>query len=236
MNRGELNAQAMLSQVSTASLSTQLVKRGFRTRAIAGIHALNPKSNHVFGPAYTLRYIPMREDLATGPKMGRADNPQRHAIEAVPKGSVLIVDTHGLQASGTFGDILVERLEKRGVAGIVSDGPMRDIAEIKNMSLPVFAIGNAAPPSFASMMAVDAQVPIGCGGVAVFPDDIVVGDEDGVIVVPRDIAEDVINEAYEQDLLESYIRKRIAAGEPIVGLYPPSEETLADYDSWKKNL
>ena len=221
--------------VSTASISAQLVKRGFRTRSISNITSISPSANRIFGAAYTLRYIPMREDLATGPKMGQSSNPQRKAIEEAPKGSVLIADTHGLEISGSFGDILVARLIQRGVSGIVSDGPMRDISEIKQMNFPVFSKGNAAPPSYTSMMAVDAQIPIGCGGVATFPGDIIVGDEDGVVVIPQDIAEEVIAAAYEQDLLEAYIRARVENGESIVGLYPPSELVLSEYEEFKKD-
>ena len=225
----------MLASVTTASLSAQLVKRGFRTRSIPNIQSVNPTTKRLVGRAFTLRYIPMREDVATGPNMGKPDNPQRQAIETAPPGHVLIADTHGLDVSGTFGDILVARLQVRGVAGIVSDGPMRDVSEIKQMPLPVFARQNAAPPSYASMMAVDSQVPIGCGGVAVFPDDLIVADEDGVVVVPQDIADEVIVDAFQQDQLETYIRMRIDNGESIVGVYPASESVIAEYEEWKKN-
>jgi regulator of RNase E activity RraA len=152
-------ARRLFARATTASLTAQLIKRGFRNRAIAHVTAVNPATPRLWGPAYTVRYIPAREDLATGAAMGDPANPQRHAIEATPPGHVIIVDTHGLDSSGTFGDILVARLRVRGVAGIVSDGPMRDVAELSRMDFPVFARGNAAPPSYGSMMAVDAQVP-----------------------------------------------------------------------------
>ncbi|MDC1312182.1 ribonuclease activity regulator RraA [Burkholderiales bacterium] len=234
MSDGQTATKKMRDSVSAASISAQLVKRGFRTRSIANITPINPSANRIYGPAYTLRYIPMREDLATGPKTGQSSNPQRRAIEEAPKGSVLIADTNGLDVSGSFGDILVARLSQRGVSGIVSDGPMRDISEIKQMNFPVFSKGNAAPPSYTSMMAADTQVPIGCGGVATFPGDIIVGDEDGVVVIPQDIAEDVITAAYEQDLLEAYIRARVENGESIVGLYPPSERVLSEYEEFRQ--
>lgn len=221
------------ARATTASLTAQLVKRGYRTRAIAGIRPVNPATPRVFGPAYTLRYIPMREDLGTGAAMADPDNPQRRAIEVAPPGHVIVADTHGMDASGTFGDILVARLRVRGVAGIVSDGPMRDIAELRRMDFPVFTTGNAAPPSYASMIAVDAQVPVACGGVAVFPGDIVVGDEDGVVILPAAIAEEVARDAIEQDLMEAYIRQRVEGGDSIVGVYPPGEETRAAYQAWR---
>ncbi|MDX1488820.1 MAG: hypothetical protein R3268_11505, partial [Acidiferrobacterales bacterium] len=153
------DTRELYARASTASLTSQLVKRGFRTRGISNVAPVNPATPRVFGPAYTLRYIPMREDLATGEAMANPENPQRKAIEGVPPGHVLGVDTRGMDVSGTFGDILVARLQMRGVAGVVSDGPMRDVAELKSMDFPVFARGNAAPPSYASMIAADAQIP-----------------------------------------------------------------------------
>lgn len=228
-------ANALFAVATTASLTAQLIKRGLRTRAIANIHPVNPNTPRVVGPAYTLRYIPMREDIGVGATMADPENPQRKAIEVTPPGHVLIADTHGMDVSGTFGDILVARLRVRGVAGIVSDGPMRDIAELRKMEFPVFACGNAAPPSYGSMIAVDAQVPIGCGGVAVFPGDIVIGDPDGVVILPAAIAEEVARAAVEQDRMEAWIRQRIEGGDSIVGVYPPNEKTQAEYREWLKS-
>ncbi len=225
-------ARELYARASTASLTAQLIKRGLRTRGISNIAPVNPATPRLFGPAYTLRYIPMREDLATGEAMADPENPQRKSIELVPPGHVLIVDTQGMDVSGTFGDILIARLQMRGVAGVVSDGPMRDIAELKKMDFPVFARGNAAPPSYASMIAADAQIPIGCGGVAVFPGDIVIGDADGVVILPAAIAQEVARNAVEQDQLEAYVRMRVEGGDSIVGVYPPNEETKAAYRAW----
>ncbi len=225
-------ARALYALATTASLTAQLVKRGMRTRSISRIAPINPDTPRLFGPVYTLRYIPMREDLGTGAAMADPENPQRKAIETAPPGSVIVVDSCGLDASGTFGDILVARLRVRGVAGIVSDGPMRDIAELSKMDLPIFTKGNAAPPSYASILCVDAQVPIGCGGVAVFPGDIVIGDHDGVVFLPAAIAEEVARDAVEQDRMEAWIRQRIEAGSSIVGVYPPNDETKAEYRAW----
>ncbi len=225
-------ARELYARASTASLTAQLIKRGLRTRGISNIAPVNPATPRLFGPAYTLRYIPMREDLATGEAMADPENPQRKSIELVPPGHVLIVDTQGMDVSGTFGDILIARLQMRGVAGVVSDGPMRDIAELKKMDFPVFARGSAAPPSYASMIAADAQIPIGCGGVAVFPGDIVIGDADGVVILPAAIAQEVARNAVEQDQLEAYVRMRVEGGDSIVGVYPPNEETKAAYRAW----
>lgn len=225
-------ACALYALATTASLTAQLVKRGMRTRSISRIAPINPATPRVFGPVYTLRYIPMREDLGTGAAMADPENPQRKAIETAPPGCVIVVDACGLDASGTFGDILVARLRVRGVAGIVSDGPMRDIAELSKMDFPIFTKGNAAPPSYASILCVDAQVPIGCGGVAVFPGDIVIGDHDGVVFLPAAIAEEVARDAVEQDRMEAWIRRRIEAGDSIVGVYPPNDRTRAEYQAW----
>lgn len=225
-------ARELYARASTASLTAQLIKRGLRTRGISNIAPVNPATPRLFGPAYTLRYIPMREDLATGEAMADPENPQRKSIELVPPGHVLIVDTQGMDVSGTFGDILIARLQMRGVAGVVSDGPMRDIAELKKMDFPVFARGSAAPPSYASMIAADAQIPIGCGGVAVLPGDIVIGDADGVVILPAAIAQEVARNAVEQDQLEAYVRMRVEGGDSIVGVYPPNEETKAAYRAW----
>ncbi len=234
MTNAEITDQAreLYARASTASLTAQLIKRGLRTRGISNIAPVNPATPRLIGPAYTLRYIPMREDLATGEAMADPENPQRKSIELVPPGHVLIVDTQGMDVSGTFGDILIARLQMRGVAGVVSDGPMRDIAELKKMDFPVFARGNAAPPSYASMIAADAQIPIGCGGVAVFPGDIVIGDADGVVILPAAIAQEVARNAVEQDQLEAYVRMRVEGGDSIVGVYPPNEETKAAYRAW----
>lgn len=225
----------LLAQATTASLSSQLIKRGFRTRAIANIAPVNPQAARVFGPAYTLRYIPAREDLTTSAARASRDNPNRKAVETAPAGHVLVVDTHGMDVSGTFGDILVARLAFRGVAGIVSDGPMRDVAELRRMALPVFARGNAAPPSYASMMPVDCQVPISCGGIAVLPGDIVVGDADGVVVLPIAVALEVVRDAVEQDRLEAYVRERVEAGASTFDVYPPNDATKAAYQAWLKS-
>ncbi|MBL8700543.1 MAG: ribonuclease activity regulator RraA [Alphaproteobacteria bacterium] len=224
-----------LAKVSTASVTAQLIKRGMRTRAISNIAPVNPDTPRLFGVAHTLRYIPMREDLATGARMAAPDHPQRRTIETAAPGSVIVVDTHGADVSGTFGDILIARMRVRGLAGVVSDGPMRDVAELRRMAFPVFARGNAAPPSYASMLAVDAQVPVSCGGVAVFPGDVVLGDADGVVVIPPELATDVVRDALEQDRLEAFIRRRVEAGASIIGTYPPTDETRAAYQSWLKS-
>jgi regulator of RNase E activity RraA len=224
--------RATLMEVSTATLSIQLVKRGIRTHSISGVRPVNPAAARFVGPAYTLRFVPGREDLATPAISAQDGNPQRVAIEAVPAGAVLVIDARGDGRAGTLGDILAARLLQRGAAGIVSDGAMRDAPELEKLAMPIFCAALAAPPSFATLHPVDVNRPIGCGGAAVFPGDIVVGDGGGVVVVPRHLIEEVARDSLEQERIEIFIRKRVDRGAATPGLYPPNEETRAAYRRW----
>ncbi len=221
-----------LLRTGTAVLSSQLLKRGFRNAFIAGLAPANPACARMVGPAYTLRFIPMREDLAVSGSVANPAHPQRAAIEQMPAGHVLVIGTGGQVGSGGLGDILVARLMQRGVAGVVSDGAMRDAPELRDLKLPVFCKGFAAPPSFARMMAADSGRPIGCGGVAVFPGDAIAADTDGVLVIPRHLAAEVARDGAEQERVERFVRKRIDRGASIVGVYPPNEETMTAYRRW----
>lgn len=222
--------RAQLLEASTATVSIQLLKRGFRFASINGVRPLNRSAARFAGPAYTLRFIPAREDLATPASGARPDNPARLAIEEVPAGAVLVIDARGDTRAGTLGDILAARLLQRGVAGVVSDGAMRDAPELEKMALPIFCAGTAPPPSFNFLHPVDRNQPVGCGGVAVFPGDIVVGD--GVVVIPRALVAEVARDSVEQERIEGFIRRRIDSGQPVPGNYPPSEETRAAYRRW----
>jgi len=221
-----------LQRVGTAPLSSQLLKRGLRNVFIPCVAPVNPLHARMVGPAYTLRFIPMREDLANAASVANPANPQRGAIEQTPPGHVLVIATGGELGSGCLGDILAARLLHRGVAGVVSDGAVRDCSELRSLRLPIFCAGFAAPPSFARMMAADSGRPIGCGGVPVFPGDIIVADQDGAIVVPRHVAADVARDGLEQERVERFVRKRIDRGASIVGLYPPNESSMAAYRRW----
>ena len=221
-----------LLEASTATLSIQLLKRGFRFSAVNDVRPLNPKAARFAGPAYTLRFIPAREDLAVPASVAQPDNAQRVAIEEVPAGAVLVIDAQRETRAGTLGDILAARLLQRGVAGIVSDGAMRDATELEKLAIPIFCAGIAPPPSFNFLYPVDRNQPIGCGGAAVFPGDLVVGDGGGVVVIPRHLAEEVARDSVEQERLEVFIRRRVDRGHPTPGLYPASEETLAAYRRW----
>jgi regulator of RNase E activity RraA len=221
-----------LQRVGTAPLSSQLLKRGLRNVFIPQVAPVNPRHARMVGPAYTLRFIPMREDLANAGSVANPANPQRAAIEQTPPGHVLVISTGGELGSGCLGDILAARLTQRGVAGVVSDGAVRDSRELSDLELPIFCAAFAAPPSFARMMAVESGRPIGCGGVAVFPGDIVVADDDGVIVIARHLAAEVARDGLEQERLERFVRKRVDRGASIVGLYPPNDAALAAYRRW----
>ena len=221
-----------LKSVSTATLTTQLFKRGFRNTFLTGLAPVNADVASFAAPAYMLRYIPAREDVAVPDVWADRDYPQRKAIEAAPEGSVLVIDSMGDVRSGSAGDILIKRLQVRGVAALVTDGALRDTPVIRAMAYPAFCAAAAAPASVATLFAADVQVPIACAGVAVFPGDILVGDAEGVVVVPRDLAEEVARDAVEQERLERFVHERIEQGHSTFGTYPPNEETLAAYETW----
>jgi regulator of RNase E activity RraA len=225
-----------LRHVSTATLTTQLFKRGLRNVFLQGVAPLvkpAPGAPNVVGPAFTLRNIPAREDLDHVGVFQDPDHPQRKAVESAPPGSVLVQDCRGERAVASVGSILALRLAKRGVAGMVSDGPVRDSGTIAELGLPIWCAGASAPLNLAKHHAVDMNVPIACGGVPVYPGDIVVADVDGVVIVPREMAADVARDAAEQEQLEVFITQRIDEGRPLRGTYPPDEETLAAYAQWR---
>ena len=221
----------VLASVSTATLSMQLLKRGIRNASMIGPRPLDPKGPRVAGPAYTLRYLPLREDLATLESYAKPGS-VREAIEAVPAGAFVVIDARGEQGAGPLGDIFVARLQTLGAVAAVSDGPVRDLAEIGPLGFPVFCSGAVAPPSIARLTFADWQVPVGCGNVAVMPGDILVGDEDGVVVVPRALAGEVARDALEQERFERFVQMKVKRGMPLLGLYPPDEQTLAAYQAW----
>ena len=222
-----------LRQVSTATVTAQLIKQaGMRSRAPVGVRPLNPARAKFVGPAYTLRYAPMREDLDALAATVHPDNPTRKSIEGAPPGSVLVIDMGGEAGAGALGDILVSRLIFRGIAGVLADGAMRDVGPLAEMALPIQCRGAAAPPSSGALLAVGHDQPIGCGGTLVYPGDIVCADEDGAVVIPRHLADRVATEGLEQERIEVFIKTRILAGEPVDGFYPATERTKAEYQAW----
>lgn len=225
----------LLRRVSVATLCTQLFKRGLRNVFIQGIGRLtDPSGGNMVGPAYTMRNIPSREDLDQISAFDDYDHPQRKGIESVPPGHVLVLDCRGETRVASGGQILTTRLKVRGAAGLVSDGPVRDSGAIGAMDFPVYCAGGSAPLNLIHHHAIDLNVPIGCGGVAVYPDDIMVGDDEGVAVIPRHLADEVARDAAEQEKMEAFILERIEAGAMLRGTYPPDAETRAAFGEWRK--
>ncbi|HMB10168.1 ribonuclease activity regulator RraA [Saliniramus sp.] len=224
-----------LRAVTTATLTTVLLKKGLRRSWMRGPKPLYHAHERLVGPAFTLRFVPMREDLAT-PESWSSPRSTRAAIEDMPEGAVAIVDAMGIDDAGIFGDILCARMHKRGVAGLITDGVVRDGAGVSDTGLPVWASGVAAPASVAGLTFVGWQEPIGCGGVAVFPDDIIVADTDGAVVIPAAMVEEVTHAAVEQERLEMWIMREVERGVALPGLYPPNEETKARYEAQKDDL
>jgi regulator of RNase E activity RraA len=218
-----------LMAVSTATLATILFKRGLRTQFIQGVERLSARPLKMVGPAFTLRYIPAREDLDVIEVFRNPEHPQRKAIETVPPGHVLVMDCRQDKSAASAGGILATRAMIRGCAGIVTDGGLRDADEIAELAMPTFCAGRSAPTNLTRHHAIDLNVPIGCGTAPVFPEDIMVGDGDGVIVLPRGIADEVALEAFNQDKLESFILGEIKGGAALRGTYPPDEATLARF-------
>ncbi|MBS0642762.1 MAG: ribonuclease activity regulator RraA [Proteobacteria bacterium] len=220
-----------LSRVSTATITTVLLKKGLRNVWMRGTRPIRPGQPKIVGRAFTLRFVPAREDLAT-PASWSSPISTRAAIEAMPEQCIAVVDAMGVTDAGIFGDILCARMAKRGVAGLVTDGVVRDLAGVLGTGLPVWCQGAAAPASVAGLTFVAWQQPIGCGGVAVFPDDIVVVDDDGAVLIPQALAADVAAEAVEQERLEEWIMNEVSAGASLPGLYPPNADNLARYKAW----
>ncbi|MCA9859289.1 MAG: ribonuclease activity regulator RraA [Thermomicrobiales bacterium] len=227
------NVLEALARASTATITTQLFQRGFRNTFLNGVRPLNPEACRFVGEAVTLRSIPAREDLDVVSAFADPNHPQRNAIESVGPGQVLVMDCRGDLRAANGGGILTTRAMTRGAAAIVSDGAFRDSPEIARMSFPVFAAGASATISLAVHHAVDINVPVGCAGVAVFPGDILVGDEEGVVVIPRHLAAEIAEPAAEQEAFEAFILKKIEGGAPLPGTYPANDATRAEYETYK---
>jgi regulator of RNase E activity RraA len=224
-------AQA-LSNVTTATLTTVLLKKGLRNVWIRGAAPLRGDSPRIVGRAFTLRFVPAREDLATPASWGSPIS-TRAAIEAMPAGCIAVVDALGVTDAGIFGDILCARMRMRGVAALVTDGVVRDVAGVLGTKLPVWCRGAAAPPSVAGLTFVGWQEPVSCGGVAVFPNDVIVVDADGAVLIPAALLEEVVQAAVEQEQQESWIMEQVESGAQLPGLYPPNAENQARYQAWR---
>jgi len=223
-----------LRGVSTATVTTVLLKKGLRNVWMRGTRPLRPDQPRLVGPAFTMRFIPAREDLAT-PESWSSPRSTRAAIEEMPEGCIAVVDAMGVTDSGIFGDILCGRMRRRGVAALVTDGAVRDLAGVLATDLPVWCAAAAAPPSVAALTFVNWQEPVGCGGVAVFPDDVILADADGAVVIPRAFADEVAKEGQEQERLETWIMQEVDRGARLPGLYPPNAETRARYEASRRS-
>jgi len=224
-----------LKKTSTPTIATILFKLGLRNQFIQGVRPLAPGKPTMVGEAFTLRYIPAREDLNPITVFRDPEHPQRVAIETCPAGSVLVMDSRKDARAASAGSLLVTRLMIRGAAGVVTDGGFRDSPIIAKLAIPAFHNSPSAPTNLTLNQALDINVPIGCGDVAVFPGDIMVGDDDGVMVIPAHLADQVAEEARKMELYEVYVAEKIAQGQSIIGLYPlTSEEVKIDFEHWKE--
>jgi regulator of RNase E activity RraA len=223
---------AALEGVATATLTTVLLKKGLRNVWMRGAKPLRPGQKRIAGPAFTLRFVPAREDLAT-PESWASPTSTRAAIEAMPAGCIAIVDAMGITDAGIFGDILCQRMKVRGVAALVTDGVVRDVAGVLAADLPVWCKGAAAPPSVAGLTFVGWQEPVACGGVAIFPDDVIVVDDDGAVVIPKALLDEVVATAVEQEKFEAWVVAEVQSGASLPGLYPPNADTKARYDAFR---
>lgn len=221
---------ARLKTIPTAAITGQLYKKhGLRFRAVQGVKPLDPGNCTFAGPAYTLRYVPQREDLNVSTDLGAPDSLVAKALEEIPEGATLVIDMYRDARVGALGDVLISQLIYRGVAGIVADGGMRDVQQIKALGLPIYCAGPAAPPAPSGLMPADMQTIIGCGGVAVVPGDFVVADEDGVAIIPAALAAEVAEAAIAKEKQDAWVQKQVASGSGVRGYYPPSPETMERY-------
>lgn len=225
---------ADLASASTATIQTQLFRLGLRNTFLYGVGPLNPSAASFVGEAFTLRTIPAREDVDVVEVFQNPNHPQRLAIESVETGQVLVVDSRGTGWAASAGHILMTRLMARGAAGFVTDGSVRDSSAIASMNFPVYVQSVSATTNLALHHAVDMQLPIACAGVPVYPGDVLVGDAEGVIVVPRHLAAEIAKPAADQERLETFLQARIATGSPLTGTYPPNARTLRDYERWNE--
>ncbi len=223
-----------LETVSTATLCTALFKKGLRNQFIQDVRPLNNQLSNVVGEAFTLRYIPAREDLNPISVFQDPKHPQRHAVESCPMGHVMVIDSRKDPRAASAGAILVTRLKMRGCAGVVTDGGFRDSPEISALNFPAYHNRPSAPTNLTLHQAVDINVPIGCGDVAVFPGDIVVGDKEGVVIIPAELADEIALEAFEMTAFEDFVSEQVLAGQTIIGLYPPTlQKSKDDFAAWR---
>ena len=231
------HTKSLLANVSTATLCTALFKRGLRNQFIQNVTPLNASLPNMVGPAYTLRYIPAREDLNQISVFADPAHPQRLGVEQCPVGAVMVFDSRKDARAASAGGILITRLMVRGAAGVVTDGGFRDSPEIAKLPFPAYHSRPSAPTNLTLHQAVDLNVPIGCGDVAVWPGDIVVGDAEGVVVIPAAIADEIAAEASEMTVFEDFVTEQVRAGRSVIGLYPPTlAQSRTDFTVWRASM
>ncbi|MBW1695439.1 MAG: ribonuclease activity regulator RraA [Deltaproteobacteria bacterium] len=224
-----------LRSVTTATLISLLMKKGIKNAVMLGVRPLAPSTPKCVGPAFTMRNIPMREDLAGPEVLADPNYPQRVMLETAPPGSVVVLDCRGEGDNGMVGDLMIARLKVRGVEAFVGDGGVRDAVETAAMQFPVYCKGISPYPSTNRFLAVELQCPIGCGGVAVYPGDIIAGDGDGVVVIPQKMADEIATKGQEAELIETFVKEKLEEGRPMPGTYPPDEKTMKEFEAWKRN-
>lgn len=224
-----------LKAVSTASVATALYKRGLRSQFVQGVTPIERKPVIMVGQAFTLRYIPAREDRNPITVFRNRDHKQRVAIETCPEGHVLVMDARKNARAATAGSILITRLQERGAAGVVSDGGVRDAAGIGALDMPAYFAGPSAPTNLTLHEAIDINVPISCGDAPVFPGDVVLGDGDGVMIIPAHLADEIADECTDMESYEAFVMENVQAGAGIIGLYPGTDEAnIAKYNAWRE--
>jgi regulator of RNase E activity RraA len=224
-----------LKKVATPTIMTALFKRGLRNQWIQDVRRINPAAGPMVGEAFTLRYMPAREDLNPITVFRDRNHPQRAAVEQCPPGSVFVIDSRKDARAASAGSILISRLMVRGAAGIVTDGGFRDTPELEGIAIPCYHNRPSAPTNLTLHQAIDINVPIGCGDAPVFPGDVIVGDAEGVLVVPAHLADEIADETTEMTAYEDFVTERVLAGQSILGLYPATDESnLEVFATWRK--
>ncbi|WP_248310223.1 ribonuclease activity regulator RraA [Bosea sp. 117] len=226
--------RALLARISTATITSQLMARGLRNTFMQGVQRLSTGGGTMVGEAFTLRYIPSREDIDVSAVFEDREHPQRKAVETIPPGHVMVIDCRRDTRAAGAGSILVTRMMVRGAAGVVTDGGLRDSPTIEALDFPVYCASRAAPTNLTRHHAVDINVPVGCGDVPVYPGDVIVGDREGVVVIPRHLADEVARQGFEQSRYEDFVTEKVKEGRSIFGLYPPAPEALAEFEAWKQ--
>lgn len=226
---------ARYKRISTASIATQLYKRGLRNQFIQGVRPVSKKAENMVGQAFTLRYLPAREDRNTLDVFRNPEHPQRVAVETCPPGQILVMDARGDASAATAGSILITRLQVRGCAGVVSDGGFRDFEGIGELDMPAYCAGPSAPTNLTKHEAMERNIPVACGGVAVFPGDVLVGDGDGVMVIPAHLADEIAEVCSGMESFEAFVLEEVLSGTPIIGLYPcTKEENQKKFENWQR--